>query len=373
MGEVVDAITELCQRKILDSHDAEIDVCRCDSDNDSTGIFFDHCLESMYGNIDEKVGATADIVIMCKHPENLEIIIQHHAMMSALSRMLSEDCVKSMHLTFNLAKVFLAMSKFVDLHTFLTTYRVGSLIMSAMELEVKRSKHEDQIENKMMKKKEEENYNSKKSLNKKHRKDKVIYVCLSVLLRLSDDTIVLCKMMKKGLLQIICNSFNRTSKECILTILTILTRVCTFEETVIEISNYPKSVFSILIKMLSISDEEINCVVLEVLFNLSFNHKCRLLLNDADLIPNVSRLIKIPLMRERSLKLLCNISMDKYCQKHMTSQDLVSIIIHLIVKFPCKLISDELGVIAINVSYSKNTLHWFLSLMWRDKRYIVYQ
>ena len=57
--------------------------------------------------------------------------------------------------------------------------------------------------------------------------------------------------------------------------------------------------------------------------------------------------------------------MELYQRRILDSEDFVPITIHLIVKFPGKSISNEVDILAINMSYS--------NLMWRYKGYIVYQ
>ena len=57
--------------------------------------------------------------------------------------------------------------------------------------------------------------------------------------------------------------------------------------------------------------------------------------------------------------------MELYQRIILDSEDFVPITIHLIVKFLGKSISNEVDILAINMSYS--------NLMWRYNRYIVYQ
>jgi len=49
--------------------------------------------------------------------------VQHHTLMGALSRVLAEDYRKSADLTYNIVRVFLAFSNFLEMHAILAQYR----------------------------------------------------------------------------------------------------------------------------------------------------------------------------------------------------------------------------------------------------------
>ena len=49
--------------------------------------------------------------------------------MGALTRVLQEEFKKSVDLTFNILRIFLAFSNFVEMHSLMSTYRIGMLTM----------------------------------------------------------------------------------------------------------------------------------------------------------------------------------------------------------------------------------------------------
>lgn len=120
------------------------------------------------------------IVHLCKHVGNLEILIQNESLMQLLSRLLEHEyapsnrhhilprslasitCTlrrykSSLEMTYNIIRIFLAFSNFIEMHSLLTQYKVslhlwcislrrctqhqyqvGSLTLKVIEYETKR-------------------------------------------------------------------------------------------------------------------------------------------------------------------------------------------------------------------------------------------
>ena len=55
--------------------------------------------------------------------------------MGALTRVFQEEFKKSMELTFNILRVFLAFSNFMEMHGLMANYRIGLLTMKVIEYE----------------------------------------------------------------------------------------------------------------------------------------------------------------------------------------------------------------------------------------------
>jgi len=85
-----------------------------------------------------QVRGTGMILLLCRDVMNLEVLIQNTTVMGALTRVLQEEHKKSTHLTFNIMRIFLAFSNFMEMHGLLANYRVGVLTMKAVDLEVGR-------------------------------------------------------------------------------------------------------------------------------------------------------------------------------------------------------------------------------------------
>ena len=88
-----------------------------------------------------QVRGTAMILSLCRNVLNLEQLIQNGTVMGALTRVLQEEYKKSVELSFNILRIFLAFSNFVEMHPLMTNYRIGVLTMKALELQVNRTEH----------------------------------------------------------------------------------------------------------------------------------------------------------------------------------------------------------------------------------------
>ena len=74
----------------------------------------------------EKLRGTEKILKLCGHVGHLEHLVQHHTLMGALSRVLAEDYRKSADLTYNITRIFLSFSNFVEMHAILSQRRAAS-------------------------------------------------------------------------------------------------------------------------------------------------------------------------------------------------------------------------------------------------------
>lgn len=78
----------------------------------------------------EQVRGTAMLLQLCKDDVmNLEQLIQNNTVMGALTRVLQEEFKKSIELTFNILRIFLSFSNFVEMHELMSNYRIGLLTM----------------------------------------------------------------------------------------------------------------------------------------------------------------------------------------------------------------------------------------------------
>lgn len=72
---------------------------------------------------------TAMILKLCLDVMNLESLIQNSTVMGALTRVLQEEFKKSIDLTFNILRIFLSFSNFIEMHSLMANYRIGVLTM----------------------------------------------------------------------------------------------------------------------------------------------------------------------------------------------------------------------------------------------------
>ena len=203
-------VHDLKRRQFQDDHE--------DLDDDSANVEVsmdrvDDYMEQLYGGDDDmqdKIKGSASILKLCCNVANLEVLIQNLQLMSALSRVLSDDYKRSSELSFNLCRVFLAFSNFMEMHSILSNYRVGAMTMKVVELELKRSLHRAEERAKAA---EEGGVSNHRADEKEgilsRRQDKLIFVALHLLINLAEDVNVEKKMIKKNLVEILTQSLNR--------------------------------------------------------------------------------------------------------------------------------------------------------------------
>jgi len=82
----------------------------------------------------EQIRGTAMLLQLCRDDVmNLEQLIQNSTVMGALTRVLQEEYKKSIELTFNILRIFLSFSNFVEMHDLMSSYRIGLLTMKVSE------------------------------------------------------------------------------------------------------------------------------------------------------------------------------------------------------------------------------------------------
>jgi len=320
-----------------------------DNRADEEGIAYriDECLECMYGSIEEKVTATSEILFLCKRVQYLRIVIQNDTLLSALSRILSDDLTQSTALIFNVGKIFLIISYFEELHPYLLSYRVGSLIMSAMELEAQRIQQweKDNLEEKL----DGRHANSNTSQRQRH--DNVMYICLTILNCLADNVTVFHKMMKKGIVSLLFKILQRRCMNCVHGIFVLMKRASIFEENVHDIVTLEKNtVICKLVSFLSRTNDGAIDDVLPVLFNLSFDSRCLQQMLDANIISFLPSLLRVSSSRLFALRILYHLSACNTRRMQLQSEELTSLVTHLLFNNPHKCISVELGAVVVNLS-----------------------
>jgi hypothetical protein len=173
----------------------------------------------------KQILGTAMILQLCREIPNLEHLIQNSTVMGALTRVLQDEYKKSEELTYNILRIFLSFSNFMEMHPIMTNYKIGALTMKVVEFELKRIelREQERIDN-------DKNYEEEllqlrqssenpsvitefvdkmkvtkaKELQKtsvlQKKQDKVLFVCFYLLINLAEDISVERKMMKKDLI-----------------------------------------------------------------------------------------------------------------------------------------------------------------------------
>lgn len=337
---------------------------------------------------------TAMILKLCRDVMNLEQLIQNSTVMGAITRVLQEEFKKSLELTYNILRIFLAFSNFTEMHSLMANYKIGVLTMKAVDYEIKRmelreterqereyelqqelqrakddstsgtanldqddangkssnsSKYAKVLE-KQKKQREKENVKNKQFY---HKQQKVFFIAFYILINLAEDTIVERKMMKKGLLQqlfaVLLSKNHDTSAELMELILRFLKKLSIYEENK-DIMKEMK-IIPLLMKFLTCNHDTIIKITLRLLFNLSFDKDCREQMLKNGYIPKLSQLLKIPKHRAKVLKLLYHLSVDDRCKSMITYTDAMPLLMGFVINIPEERLPGELAALMINLSY----------------------
>lgn len=77
----------------------------------------------------KQVDGINGVLKLCFNILNLEELIQNSVLMGALTRILQEEYKKSVEVSFNVLKIFLAFSNFTEMHDLIAEYKIGVLTM----------------------------------------------------------------------------------------------------------------------------------------------------------------------------------------------------------------------------------------------------
>lgn len=314
---------------------------------------------------------TAMILKLCRDVMNLEQLIQNSTVMGAITRVLQEEYKKSVDLTFNILRIFLAFSNFVEMHALMSNYRIGVLTMKAIEFEVKRSelREAERAEREQalsaelaaakdnlleypktlerVKRTREKEAQKQKQFVRKQ--DRLLFVGFYILLNLAEDATVERKMIKKCLLPSLLAMLSRSYEHLLVLVVTFLKKLSIFEENKDAFKEC--GVVELLAKFVPCSSQELVLVSLRFLFNLSFDKDLRDQMLKCGYVPKLVNLLKTPIYRAKTLKLLYHLSVDDRCKSMITYTDGIPMLMGLVLNFPQDMLARELAALMINLSY----------------------
>ncbi|VVC92943.1 unnamed protein product [Leptidea sinapis] len=98
----------------------------------------DDYVELLYDDIPEKIKGSALILQLARNPDNLVELARNEALLSALSRVLREEWKRSIELSTNIVYTFFCFSTYIEFHSVIIQYKIGSLCMDVIDYELKR-------------------------------------------------------------------------------------------------------------------------------------------------------------------------------------------------------------------------------------------
>jgi hypothetical protein len=100
------------------------------------------------------------------------------------------------------------------------------------------------------------------------------------------------------------------------------------------------------------SSQPLITITLRLLFNLSFDPSIREHMLKGGMVPKLVNLLKTPVFRAKTLKLLYHLSVDDRCKSMITYTDGVPILMGLVINFPQPTLAKELAALVVNISYN---------------------
>jgi hypothetical protein len=300
----------------------------------------DTYMEALYEEeMADKVRGTAKIVRLAQDPDSLDHIASHETLMGALARVLREETKRSMELTVNIVYVLWALSNFVQFHGVLAQHQAGLMCMKIIEHEIRRAKVMDA------------EVKDKKALAaKKHRQDRVLFVCFHVLLNLAQDLNVEVKMLRKGLIKMLCTMLPRRNEELLIVVVTFLKKLSIFKEN--KDALVEAGLVQQIPPLLPARDPIMQRVLVGLLLNLSFDAALRAQMVDAGLIPKLAGILNDVHHRPQILAVLYHLSQDEAACSMFCYTDAVPAVMRQLIELPHEAGATEALALAINLAHN---------------------
>eukprot|EP00617_Octactis_speculum_P004604 CAMPEP_0185777364 /NCGR_PEP_ID=MMETSP1174-20130828/89186_1 /TAXON_ID=35687 /ORGANISM="Dictyocha speculum, Strain CCMP1381" /LENGTH=723 /DNA_ID=CAMNT_0028465709 /DNA_START=106 /DNA_END=2274 /DNA_ORIENTATION=+ len=322
----------------------------------------DEYLEMMYEtgpDMTEKVRGTAMILQLCFNVGNLEVIVGNQAIMSLLGRLFKDEFRKSMEMCYNIMRIYLSLSNFLEMHPVLASHNIGRLSLIIMDYENTRIQHQL----KEMKRLDSEaaqgsdadiSANSRQRAKAKlvfDRSQKIVYACSYLLINLAEDIAVERKMLKKKLIALLGSHMNSaTSSNLLVMLIAFMKKLSTFEENTKQIAEL--ELLPTFVNLVSCDDDNVALMVLRLIYNLSFDPKLKYEMVKCSILPKLVRTLQAPKFRGITLKILYHLSMDDRVKSMIGYTEATPLIMQLVLKFPGQMLAKELGALAVNISFN---------------------
>ncbi|XP_006812486.1 kinesin-associated protein 3-like [Saccoglossus kowalevskii] len=318
-------------------------------------------IEYLYEDTPEKVRGTALVLQLARNPDNLEELLQNETILGALARVLREDWKKSVELSTNIIYVFFCFSSFSQFHGVIAHFKIGALVMSIVEHELKRhGLWQEELQKKKkaadihsndpsLKKDFERSYKKYQSLLRKQ--DQLLRVSFYLLLNLAEDMKVEMKMKHKDVIPMLVKTLERDNFELLILVVSFLKKLSIFVENKNDMADH--CIIEKLVKLVPCDHEDLLNITLRLLLNLSFDAPLRSKMVKLGLLPKLVSLISNENHRVIVLCLLYHISMDDKAKSMFTYTDCIPVVMRMILECQDERVDPELIALGVNLSCNK--------------------
>ncbi|XP_039762835.1 kinesin-associated protein 3 [Pararge aegeria] len=341
----------------------------------------DDYVELLYDDIPEKIKGSALILQLARNPDNLIELARNEALLSALSRVLREEWKRSIELSTNIVYTFFCFSTYIEFHSVIIQYKIGSLCMDVIDYELKRydqwkekvegkkqvflpdnknelpksripepkrrpksgtwavadvniqktrsvvsSYHEElcNASDEFLSKNDEEQMKRKlKTLSK--RQEQLLRVAFYMLLNIADNVKVEEKMHKKDVVGLLIGAMERHSNiDLLILIVSFLQKLSIFVENKNAMAS--KSIIEKLAPLLNSPNADLINVTLKLLFNLTFDTKLRNKMVKVNLLPKFVQFTSDDKHINLAMKILYHLSLDDRVKFMFTQSDCVKLL-----------------------------------------------
>ncbi|KAK6618968.1 hypothetical protein RUM44_003349 [Polyplax serrata] len=390
----------------------------------------DQYIEYLYENTCEKIMGSSMILCLVRNPNNLEEMAVNEAALSALSRLLREDWKKNVDLATNIVSIFTCFSSYSQFHPIIIQYKIGSLCMEVIDHELKKSESGDEKKslsplmqqnsaspitkdvkkrqsmipigkrrsdsaNRLSASKEEfrkslpstpviMSKSMSDSLNETgkfaddnpkdtfhNKQDKLLHVCVQLLLNLAENTKVEEKMRKRNISEMMIKMLDKNSVELLISCMKFLKKLSIFKENKDDMAE--SNIVEKLTKMFSLGNRELILLSLKLMYNLSFDSKMRERIVLNGFLSKLVACLGDDNCKEVVLGLLYHLSMDDKVKSMFPYTECIPILMHMLLdnKFE-KLVVALCINLAINkknaeIMMEENRLQKFLERAFKNQ------
>jgi len=181
------------------------------------------------------------------------------------------------------------------------------------------------------------------------KQNKLMHICLCVLLNLAEEISIERKMVNRKMPSLLIKLLDRNQDDLTMAVLTFLKKLSVFEENKDQVA-IPETLNN-LVRLAQNSNARISLLALRLLFNLSFDERVRAALVESGIIKLLVDLLKNPPFRHIVLRLLYHFSMDDRCKSLMAyHRDGMIMLLQLVVHFPEPRVGKDLVALMVNLA-----------------------
>ena len=324
-------------------------------------------IELLYEDVSSKVRGSGLILQLSRNPDNLEELSQNETLLGALSRVLREEWRTSIDLTTNIIYIFFCFSTFTQFHPVILTHKIGSQVLDILQYEVTRhnqwttdlARRQKYLDN-MKASKDAEDFEREKSevetMKEKfqhflQKQEQTLRVSIYLLLNLSEDIKVEEKMKRRGVSSLLVQLLSRSNDELLILVISFLKKLSLYTENKDAMISC-NTVEKLSPLLLSENSDLINASV-RLLLNLSFDVTVRSRMVKSGMLPRLVTLLSDSSNQNPVSCVLYHLSMDDKVKSMFTYTDAIPILMKIILQSSDEQVDLEIMALAINLAANK--------------------